>query len=103
MSGKSPGVKKGDRRSGIWWFIGQFPVERGQADTEQFRRLLLVAAGLGQDAIDVGQFLLAKKILQRPKARRRGGASGGLGLHHGGAGERIDGFVGREAFRRRAS
>ena len=35
----------------------QLPIERGQADAEQFRGLFLVAVGLGQRAIEVIHFL----------------------------------------------
>src|SRR5881394_3737702 len=64
--------------------LGREPaVEGGEADAENLRRLLLVAAGLGQGAVDEGQLLLAHEILEV------GGLRGGLaevGLTRGGHG-----------------
>src|SRR5579872_3282225 len=57
------------KRSRLLVVFGEFAVKRGEADAENQRGLLLVAAVLGQGAVEVGQLLFAQIILERDVRR----------------------------------
>src|SRR5579862_2613381 len=59
--------------------LGEFSVERGEADAQEDRRLFLVAAHMREYAVQISHFLFAEKILEWNVLLRRGGGGGVTG------------------------
>ena len=71
----------------------QFPVQRGKADIEQFRRFLFVTPGVRQGLVQVGQLLFAQerfKLSQRTIGNRICGRLSGLSRH---CANRVQGLI----------
>src|ERR1043165_8731453 len=47
--------------------LGELPIERGETDLQQFRRLLLVPSGVRQGPVQISQFLFTQERFEWPQ------------------------------------
>src|SRR5438093_6237233 len=82
--------------------LGQFSIQRSEADLKQLGRFFLVTPGVGQSAVQVCQLLLAQKVFEGSQWAAGGGVTRGLaGLRRDCAG-RVRGLRRSEARFRKA-